>query len=72
MPHTSCRRGTPVLVTLRSGEQFRDHFVDRLSRVVVFRDRGRVALRDIRSFSPTHAKSQTVRGADAQQAGQRS
>lgn len=61
MAHTACRRGTPVLVTLTTGEQFRDHFVDRLARVVVFRNRGRVAKALIRAFSLTHAKGRMVR-----------
>lgn len=62
MAHTACTRGTPVLVTLTTGEQFRDHFAERRSRVVVFRGRGRVPKAQIRSFSLTHAKAQRVRG----------
>lgn len=57
MAHTACRKGTPVWVRLTTGDQFRDHFEDRVGRFVVFRERGRIAKRLIRSFSLTLAKS---------------
>lgn len=56
MAHTACSRGAGVLVTLTTGERFRDQFVERRARFLVFRDRGRVAKELVRSFSLTQAK----------------
>lgn len=49
--HTNFQQGQHVYVHLKSGEQFRDQFVERRSQHVVLRSRGRVANRDLRAIS---------------------
>jgi len=52
--HTATYPNKRVLVVLHSGERFVDRFVDRKpgKRYVQLRERGRVAIEDIRVFAP--------------------
>lgn len=49
MIHHTFYKGKRVWVILRSGEQFADRYVERRSDSLVFQDKGRIRLRDIRS-----------------------
>ena len=49
--HTTAKRGKRVLVVLHTGEHFVDHFEERLSAAYVFRKRGRIVAKRIRSLS---------------------
>lgn len=50
-PHTATYRGKRVLVRLKSGERFVDHFHDRTKKMVFFKSGRRVLRGDIKSFS---------------------
>lgn len=51
-PHTATRQGKRVFVQLKNGERFVDRFVTRTgNKVVIFEQRGRVPVGDIKSFS---------------------
>jgi hypothetical protein len=49
--HTSFQQGQHVYVQLRSGEGFRDQFIEKRSTHIVLKSRGRVRIRDVRAVS---------------------
>lgn len=50
-PHTRFRKGKRLLVVLRSGASFVDIYEERRSGVVIFRQRGRVPVEQIRTIT---------------------
>jgi hypothetical protein len=49
--HTSFKRGQPIYVQLKSGEQFRDKFLERRSAFVILMEHGKVANDKLRAIS---------------------
>lgn len=48
--HTQFRKGQSVKVMLRNGDQFVDQFVERESKFVVLKEKGRVRTNQLRSM----------------------
>lgn len=60
MPHTACRRGKKVMVTMLDGERFLDHFWERTDKYVAFKSGRKVHRASIRAFV-IYKPSQPVR-----------
>lgn len=50
-PHTAFKKNTKVFIKMMSGETFTDHFIDKKSGVVIFRERGRIDIKDVQAIS---------------------
>lgn len=50
-PHTSCRKGKRVVVTLQDGTRIIDKFVERKGKGIVLEEKGFVRGREIRAFT---------------------
>ena len=50
-PHTSCKRGTTVLMTLKAGTKFVDKFREKKGNFVILLQHGRIRISDIRAMS---------------------
>lgn len=59
--HTSCRKGTTVLITLRSGDKFVDKFADKKAKFVILEEYGRLPICDLRAMSIYKGKDHAVR-----------
>ena len=49
--HTSTYKGKRVRIKLKDGEVFVDKFTDKKGRFVYFEKRGKIPVKDIKSFS---------------------
>lgn len=50
-PHTSCRKGTKVLIILKDGRWLIEKFVERKAKGVVLEKSGLIKVGDIRAFT---------------------
>lgn len=50
-PHTSCKKGKRVIVTLKDGTRILDKFVEKKSKGIVLEEAGFINGQDIRAFS---------------------
>jgi hypothetical protein len=50
-PHTSCRKGKRVIVTLRDGSRHIDKFVERIGKGVVLENLGLIKVKQLRAFT---------------------
>lgn len=49
--HTSCKKGTTVLITLRDGRKWVDKFSDKKGRYIILEEYGRLAISELRALS---------------------
>jgi hypothetical protein len=49
--HTSCRKGTTVLITLRGGQKWVDKFKDKKGRYIILEEFGRLPIGELRAMS---------------------
>lgn len=59
-PHTSCRKGTTVLMTMRKGDKFVDKFYDKKGSYVILEQHGRVRISEIRAMSIYKGQSRKI------------